>query len=101
MFQAILAFFMHGLRPGSCTTYLLKGEYERAYACAHPSIKDRWDNRIHWIEKHVPMCIRGDNFDNWSGWKKEYRGTEVETLTILSTQDPTLFKHWMNKSEIV
>lgn len=61
-----------GLQPGSCTYYLLKGDYEEAFLHAHPLIKPYWEDHIRYIET-IPEECRGDNMKTWRGKKEKLR----------------------------
>jgi len=64
---AIDTWLTHGIKPGSCTELLLRGEYDEAYKHAHPLIKPYWNDHIEYIES-LPAECRGKNFDSWKGW---------------------------------
>lgn len=65
--DAIDRWYKDGLPPGSCTEYLLRGNYERAFMSAHPMIHEHWQDHIKFVETCVPACCRGENYDNWVG----------------------------------
>jgi len=64
--SAIDLWISHGLKPGSCTELLLRGEYERAFQHAHPIIKPYFADHIKYVELISEEC-RGENFDTWKG----------------------------------
>ena len=70
MIDAFKLYFLWGIGPGSCSTCLLQGDYEAAYARAHPMIKDNeiWADHISFVETYLPECCRGKNFDTWGGY---------------------------------
>ena len=67
--SAVDAWYYYGIQPGSCTEYLLRGDYERAIQSAHMLIRedDVWNEHIRYIETAVPECCRGENYDTWKG----------------------------------
>jgi len=56
--EAIEVWIKYGIKPGSCTTLLLEGNYDEALLHAHPLIKPHWDDHIAYI-KSLPMKYRG------------------------------------------
>jgi hypothetical protein len=66
--DAIEKWFDYGLPPGSCTEYMLRGDYLEAYKHAHPLIKPYWDDHVGFVQECVPVICRGDNYDNWKGY---------------------------------
>jgi len=66
--EAVDMWLKHGIKPGSCTEFLLRGDYERAFKHAHPFIKQHWNDYIAHIES-LPEDCRGENFDTWKGRK--------------------------------
>ena len=62
--DAIDVWIKFGIYPGSCTTLLLKGEYDEALKHAHPLIKPHWKDHISYIEK-IPIECRGENMESW------------------------------------
>ena len=64
--SAIDMWIEHGIKPGSCTELLLRGEYDEAFQHAHPLIKPHWQDHIDYVETLPDEC-RGDNFDSWKG----------------------------------
>lgn len=98
--SAIEVFFIHAIRPGSCTEYLLRGDYDRAKLSAHPLIKDtekKWQEHVNYIEDAVPMCCRGDNYDTWIGFKNlsKEEQDELRMLLVLEVGFPVMNK-WCN-----
>lgn len=67
--DAIYRWYEDGLSPGSCTEYLLRGNYERAKLSAHMLIRPDsiWNEHIRFVEECVPACCRGENYDDWRG----------------------------------
>jgi len=63
---AVNLWVSHGIKPGSCTELLLRGDYEKAYKHAHPMIKSHWEDHVAYIES-LPIDFRGENFDDWKG----------------------------------
>jgi hypothetical protein len=63
---AIEVWITHGLKPGSCTELLLRGNYDEAFKHAHPLIKPYWADHIAYVES-MPEACRGENFDDWIG----------------------------------
>lgn len=68
--QAIDMWIEHGMSPGSCTTLLLKGDYEEAFKHAHPLIKPHWDDHIKYVES-LPSDCRGENMSEWKGLRND------------------------------
>ena len=66
--DAVDLWISHGIKPGSCTELLLRGQYDQAYLHAHLLIKPFWDDHIKYIES-LPAGCRGENFDTWEGLK--------------------------------
>lgn len=68
--DAIQAWFDYGLSPGSCTEYLLRGNYERAKMSAHMLIRpdEIWNDHIAYVENCVPDICRGENYESWRGY---------------------------------
>jgi len=62
--SAIDNWINHGLEPGSCTTLLLKGDYEEALKHAHPLIKPHWEDHIEYVES-LPIKCRGPYMEEW------------------------------------
>jgi len=62
--EAIETWASHGIYPGSCTTLLLKGEYDEALKHAHPLIKPHWQDHITYVES-LPKEYRGENMEAW------------------------------------
>ena len=62
--SAVDMWIKHGIKPGSCTEHLLRGDYDRALQHAHPLIKPHWNDHIEYIES-VPEECRGENYDTW------------------------------------
>jgi hypothetical protein len=74
-----------GMPPGSCTEFLLRGDYERALRSAHPMIKPHWDDHVTYVKTCVPACCRGENYDTWQGieyHRKTFNQTTEELFTI-------------------
>jgi hypothetical protein len=65
--EAIDNWYEFGMSPGSCTEFLLRGDYERALRSAHPMIKPYWDDHIRYVEQCVAPECRGENYDKWRG----------------------------------
>ena len=67
--DAVKLWFVFGISPGSCTTLLLRGDYEEANTHAHVSIKEDniWESHIFLMEHYIPPSCRGDNVDSWTG----------------------------------
>lgn len=63
--EAIKLWHNKGIPPGSCTEYLLRGDYEEAFLHAHPLIKPFWNDHIQFVENEVPSYCRGKNYDIW------------------------------------
>lgn len=68
MVSAMEAWLDYGLSPGSCTEFLLRGDYLEAYKYAHPLIKPYWDDHVAYVEDCVPDICRGENYDKWKGY---------------------------------
>ena len=62
--QAIELWAKYGLNPGSCTTLLLKGEYDEAFKHAHPLIKPYWEDHIKYVES-LQIEYRKENMVSW------------------------------------
>lgn len=62
--DAVQAWIDHGIDPGSCTTLLLKGEYEEAFLHAHPLLVPYWTDHVKYIES-LPAECRGANMETW------------------------------------
>ena len=65
--DALVAWIEYALPPGSCTEYLLRGDYDEAFLHAHPMIKPYWDDHILYVELNIPEYCRGENYDKWKG----------------------------------
>jgi len=70
--QAIDVWIEHGIYPGSCTSLLLEGKYDKAFLHAHPLIKPYWDDHITYI-KTLPEACRGENMKAWKESKQNMR----------------------------
>ena len=66
---AIENWINYGLEPGSCTEFLLRGDYERAKLSAHMLLRpDRiWNEHVEFVKNCVPEYCRGENYDTWKG----------------------------------
>jgi hypothetical protein len=64
--KAIDLWISHGIKPGSCTELLLRGDYDRAFLHANPLLKPHWEDHIKYIETLPDEC-RGENVDTWTG----------------------------------
>lgn len=62
--DAIRAWIQYGICPGSCTWYLLKGDYVEAKKHAHPLILPYWDGHIAYVEA-LPAQYRGQCMKGW------------------------------------
>ena len=69
--SAIKVWINHGIKPGSCTELLLRGEYDEAFKHAHPLIKPFWEDHIKYVEM-LPEECRGEHFDTWPGMFKNH-----------------------------
>ena len=90
-------FFKYGFHPGSCTSYLLKGDYVKAYAHAHPIIKrsDHWNYITHAVEE-FPEEMRGNNFDDWAGFeKKQIKRLKMIAFAERLADDQSLITRWI------
>lgn len=76
---AIENWVKYGLPPGSCTEFLLRGDYERARLSAHMLIRypdEVWTEHVLFVQNCVPEYCRGENYDTWKGmenYKMEQR----------------------------
>lgn len=83
--EAIDLWISHGLEPGSCTTLLLKGEYDEAFLHAHPLIKPHWKDHITYVES-LPDKYRGKNFESW----KEFKQNLGEEMAFTLLKNPRI-----------
>lgn len=67
--DAIDTWIKYGIKPGSCTELLLRGQYDEAYLHAHPLVKPHWQDHIKYVES-LPIECRGENFDTWRDKKR-------------------------------
>jgi len=83
--DAINSWMLHGLQPGSCTTLLLRGNYDEAFKHAHPLIKPYWEDHIRYIES-LPEICRGINVPTWQ---------KLDWLKIRATRNKMIFNYKM------
>jgi len=101
MVDSFKLYFLYGLCPGSCSSYILSGEYEEARAHAHPMIKgdEIWNDHIKFVETVLPECCRGKNMSGWEGYFVEIV-SDPELETMIRTQKyNTLVSEWIVDSE--
>lgn len=96
MIDAILAFVVHGLYPGSCAECMLKGDFDGAVARAHPHLKlgkvgeRAIDEYFTWIVECIPNYCKKENFDTWKGFDGD-KSRELENAMfaeVLSGSEP-------------
>ena len=102
MISAFKLYFLYGLTPGSCTSYLLAGEYDEAFERAHPMIKgeEMWNDHIAFVETCIPECCRNECFNTWAGYFDAiHNEPELELFITLTYGTGTFIHTWINETE--
>ena len=100
--DSLRLYFLWGISPGSCTTCLLQGEYEEAFARAHPIIKKEeiWNDHISFVETYLPECCRGKNFHTWGGYFHAIKeDTQLESVIELSYGTKSFIREWITEGK--
>lgn len=75
--EALFNYFIYGLHPGSMTYQLIAGDYDEAFARAHPHLKpdptlqdpgaDVVRNLFNLVQETMPACCLGaENYKKWT-----------------------------------
>lgn len=85
MDSAVELYFKYGINPGSCTAAILAGNYELAYAKAHPHIKEHFEDLYNNLRLFCTNAVC--EAQNWKGYIKA--SEEMQAIIIMEAHHVT------------